>query len=64
MMPAADGSLMSDQLGLRFIEEGNMLRLIDAQTGKPVLTRREQIAHLAGEVARLRALLQLPNGEK
>jgi Putative restriction endonuclease len=42
MTPAADGSLVSEQLGLRLISEGNMLRLIDVKAGKPVLTRREQ----------------------
>jgi Uma2 family endonuclease len=44
MRPAADGSLVSKQLGLRMVPEGEMLRLIDVQTGKPVLTRDERIA--------------------
>jgi len=38
---AADGSLTSKELGLRLVAEGHMLRLIDARTGKPILTRQE-----------------------
>jgi Uma2 family endonuclease len=38
----ADGSLMSKQLGLRLVPEGEMLRLVDARTGKPVPTRAER----------------------
>jgi Uma2 family endonuclease len=44
MRPAADGSLVSKQLGLRLVPEGEMLRLIDLQTGKPVLTKDERNA--------------------
>jgi Uma2 family endonuclease len=40
--PAADGSLVSEELGLRLVPEGAMLRLIDAQTGLPVLTHGEK----------------------
>jgi Uma2 family endonuclease len=40
--PATDGSLTSKELGLRLLLEGHMLRLIDARTGKPVLTRQER----------------------
>jgi Uma2 family endonuclease len=39
---AADGSLYSAELGLRLVSEGPMIRLIDARTGAPVLTRHEQ----------------------
>jgi hypothetical protein len=58
-------------LGLRLLPEGRLLRLIDARTGEPVLTRgerlerereraeqeRERADALAAEVARLQALL-------
>src|SRR5262245_5104224 len=37
MKPAADGSLVSKQLGLRLLPEGGMLRLIDVETGEPIL---------------------------
>jgi hypothetical protein len=40
--PAADGSLVSKELGLRLVPEGEMLRLIDVKTGQPVLTRAER----------------------
>jgi Uma2 family endonuclease len=42
LTPAADGSLLSRELGLRLRPEGAMLRLIDVRTGQPVPTRREQ----------------------
>jgi Uma2 family endonuclease len=42
MKPAADGSLVSKELGLRLVPEGTMLRLIDLKTGRPVLTRAER----------------------
>jgi Uma2 family endonuclease len=57
MKPAADGSLVSKQLGLRLVPEGEMLRLIDLGTGQPVPTRAERAEALAAEVERLRALL-------
>jgi Uma2 family endonuclease len=70
--PAADGSLVSTELGLRLVPEGTMLRLIDVKTGKPVLTRAEQAERsqqqaeaLAAEVERLRAALaQAEAGKK
>jgi Uma2 family endonuclease len=41
-LPAAnDGSVESNQLGLRLTNEGTMLRLRDAKTGRRVLTREE-----------------------
>lgn len=46
MRPAADGSLMSKQLGLRLIAEDVMLRLIDVQTGERVLTKDERSERL------------------
>jgi Uma2 family endonuclease len=42
MTQAADGSLVSKQLGLRLVPEGEMLRLIDLQTGQPIPTRVER----------------------
>src|SRR5262249_29875043 len=42
MKPAADGSLVSKQLGLRFVAEGEMLRLIDVETGEPIPTKDER----------------------
>jgi Uma2 family endonuclease len=52
LQPAEDGSLISEELGLRLLPEGIMLRLIELKTGKPVLTRAEQAAR-ALEQARL-----------
>ena len=66
---AEDGSLTSKELGLRLVAEGQMLRLINARTGEPVLTRpegkeslerqveqeRKRADALAAELARLRA---------
>jgi len=57
---AEDGSLTSQELGLRLAAEGRMLRLIDARTGERVLTREERVQTLEAEVARLRALLEKP----
>jgi Uma2 family endonuclease len=51
MEPAADGSLTSEELGLRLVPEGGMLRLIDARTGAPVLTRQEQLAQRDEQLA-------------
>jgi Uma2 family endonuclease len=42
LKPAADGSLVSQELGLRLVPERTMLRLIEAPTGLPVLTRDER----------------------
>jgi Uma2 family endonuclease len=59
---AADGSLTSEELGLRLVPEGYLLRLTDARTGERVLTREEKAERervradaLAAEVERLRA---------
>jgi Uma2 family endonuclease len=41
--PDADGGLTSEQLGLRLVPEGPMLRVLDARTGMPVPTRAEQL---------------------
>jgi hypothetical protein len=42
MKPAADGSLVSRQLGLRLMAESGMLRFINVQTREPILTRNER----------------------
>ena len=39
---SADGSLVSRQLGLRLVPQGEMLRLLDLASGQPVLTRAER----------------------
>jgi Uma2 family endonuclease len=44
LTPAEDGSLISQELGLRLVPEGEKLRLVDAATGRPVLTERERAA--------------------
>jgi Uma2 family endonuclease len=41
LKPARDGSLLSKELGLRVRAEDWMPRLLDAKTGKPLLTPRE-----------------------
>jgi Uma2 family endonuclease len=69
LKPAADGSLISKELGLRLVPEGEMLRLIDVKSGQPILTRSERAAAaearnatLAAEVAELKARLRERNG--
>jgi Uma2 family endonuclease len=42
MKPAADGSLVSKQLGLRLVPEGEMLRLIDPEKGESIATKDER----------------------
>lgn len=42
MKPAADGSLVSKELGVRLMPEGTMLRLVDIRTGERVLTPSER----------------------
>jgi hypothetical protein len=41
---AADGSLTSEELELRFVAEGGMLRVIDVRSGELVPTREERAA--------------------
>ncbi len=71
IVPEPDGSLVSQELGLLIRAEEAMLRLINRQTGEPILTREEQareeaqrarqaeqnVKDLEAELARLRALL-------
>jgi Uma2 family endonuclease len=63
--PAEDGSLMSAELGLRLLAEGEMLRLIRAKSGKRILTRAEKAERaeqranaLAAQVEALKAELE------
>ena len=55
--PDAQDRLKSEQLGLYVRAEVSMLRLIDAATGEPVLTKDERIAQL-------QALLEQATGKK
>jgi Uma2 family endonuclease len=64
LTPAVNGALESAELGLRFVPEGAMLRLIDAATGVVVPTRSERADQLTEEVVRLQALLRQRNGNK
>jgi len=43
MKPNADGSLTSKELGLRFLADGERLRMFDVKTGREILRRKEQI---------------------
>jgi Uma2 family endonuclease len=60
-MDWTDGVLVSKQLGLQLTTEGDMLRFIDPQTGKRLLTRRERLerAELRADLERARADLAL-----
>jgi Uma2 family endonuclease len=58
LKPAADGSLISKQLGLRLLPENELLRLVDLKTGQAIPTRLEKAEMLAAEVERLRRLLK------
>jgi Uma2 family endonuclease len=49
---AADGGLMSNRLGLRLVPEGGLLRLVDPQTRKPLLTADELADKAAQEAER------------
>jgi Uma2 family endonuclease len=52
LKPAADGSLISRQLGLRLLPEGELLRLIDLKTGEAVRTPLEKLELAQNEAAR------------
>lgn len=61
----SDGGLVSDELGLRLIPEGFMLRLVNARTGEKISTREERADRadaLAAEVDRLRRALSGDGG--
>lgn len=64
---AEDGSLISQELGLRLLHEDTFLRLIDIATNQPLLRHSElaQARRAAeGEVTRLRAELAKLRGEQ
>ena len=46
LTPEPDGGLISVQLGVRLVPEGDMLRLIDLRTGQPLLTSQEKSERL------------------
>lgn len=63
--PAADGSMLSQQLNVRLRPEARMLRFVNAVTGQPIPTRSERLAIQQQELAardaearRLRELLK------
>jgi Uma2 family endonuclease len=66
LTPGPDGGLVSLELGVRLVPEGNMLRLIDLRTGAPVLTRPEQVerADERAEAERLRAEAERQRAEE
>lgn len=47
----ADGSMLSKELNVRLVQEQRMLRLINLETGLPILTRAEQVAAAAQRAA-------------
>lgn len=53
MKPAADGSLLSKELGLRLVPEGTMLRLVNVGTDERVLTRLERAEREAARAAQI-----------
>jgi Uma2 family endonuclease len=62
---AADGSLVSKELRLRFLPEDAKLRFLELRTGRPILTRLERAERAEEESARLRArLARYENGER
>ena len=45
VQPAKDGSLRCEELGLQLRRKGSMLRLIEQEMERPILTREERIVH-------------------
>jgi hypothetical protein len=41
--PNADGSLTSKELGLRFLADGERVRMFDLKSGREILTRKERV---------------------
>jgi Uma2 family endonuclease len=58
LKPAADGSLLSKQLGLRLLPEGELLRLVDLKTGQAHPTRLEKAELAQAESQRLKQLAE------
>jgi Uma2 family endonuclease len=56
--PNADGSLTSKELGLRFLADGERVRMFDLKTGREILSRKQQ-----AEVARERAHAETARAE-
>jgi Uma2 family endonuclease len=54
---APDGSLICEELGVRLLSGGRVLRLLDAQTGAPILTPAERAEKAEAENERLKQLL-------
>jgi len=59
--PNADGSLTSKELGLRFLADGERVRMFDLKTGSEILSRKEQVD---AEKERTEAEKQRANLEK
>ncbi len=55
MLPEADGTLASAELGLRFRVEGFLLRVLDPATGQVIPTLQEAIRRAEAEAARAEA---------
>jgi hypothetical protein len=55
ILPEADGTLASAELGLRFRVEGYLLRVIDPTTGEPIPTLQEALRQAKAEAARAEA---------
>jgi Uma2 family endonuclease len=62
--PDAQDRLKSEQLGLYLRAEGGMVRLIDAATSEPVLTKDERLAQKDERIAQLQALLEQAAGKQ
>ena len=50
-----DGSIVSNELNVRLLPEGQFLRMIDLRTGEPIPTRPERIAFYEGQFAEWKA---------
>jgi Uma2 family endonuclease len=57
LAPDTDGALASQELGLRLVPEGSMVRLRDLRTGRRVLTRAERAKNAERRARRLQAEL-------
>ncbi len=55
ILPEADGTLASAELGLRFRVDGSMLRVLDPATGQVIPTLQEAIRQAAAEATRAAA---------
>jgi len=62
--PAADGSILSQELGIRFVLEDGDLVMFDARSGERLLSQEELARKLEDELATLRDAAKKPNGER